>query len=113
MAGDSAIAHLAEDGREHSLEEHLRSVGQLASEFASPWGATAYAKLAGELHDLGKYAADFQAYIRSGQRSEVDRRSAHIEDPDDLGPKRRVDHSTAGALQASGAAGPVGALLAF
>jgi CRISPR-associated endonuclease/helicase Cas3 len=113
MAGDSAIAHLAEDGRAHSLEEHLRRVGKLASEFAAPWGATEHAKLAGELHDLGKYAADFQAYIRSAQRSDVDRLAAHIEDPDDVGLKRRVDHSTAGALQANVAAGPVGALLAF
>jgi CRISPR-associated endonuclease/helicase Cas3 len=113
MAGDPAIAHLAEDGREHSLVEHLRSVGGRASEFASRWGATEHARLAGELHDLGKYAADFQAYIRSAQRTEVERRAAHIEDVDDASPQRRVDHSTAGALQAIDAAGPAGQLLAF
>jgi CRISPR-associated endonuclease/helicase Cas3 len=113
MAGDPAIAHLAEDGREHSLVEHLRSVGGRASEFASRWGATEHARLAGELHDLGKYAADFQAYIRSAQRTDVDRRAAHIEDLEDLSPQRRVDHSTAGALQAIDAAGPAGQLLAF
>ncbi len=114
MGDYSAIAHLAEDGREHALEDHLRRVGKLASEFASVWGATEHARLAGELHDLGKYAADFQEYIRSAQRSEKDRQAAHLEaEPDDVSPQRRVDHSTAGALHAIAATGPAGGLLAF
>jgi CRISPR-associated endonuclease/helicase Cas3 len=109
-----AIAHLAEDGREHLLEDHLRRVGQLASEFASPWGATDHARVAGELHDLGKYAADFQAYIRNAQRSDVDRRAAHIEiEPDESNPHRRVDHSTAGAIHARAEMGAAGSLIAF
>jgi CRISPR-associated endonuclease/helicase Cas3 len=113
MGDATAIAHLAEDGREHSLEEHLRSVGRLAGQFAASWGATVHAKIAGELHDLGKYASDFQDYIRSAQRSDAERRAAHIETEGDEPGPRRVDHSTAGALHVAAAAGRVGPLLAF
>jgi CRISPR-associated endonuclease/helicase Cas3 len=74
-----AIAHRAEDGREHLLQEHLEAVGALAREFASKWGAESYGEIAGLLHDLRKYAADFQAYIRAASRSPDERRDAHIE----------------------------------
>jgi len=60
----TAIAHLAEDGREHSLQAHLESVSHLAGEFGAKWGAGSFGEVAGLLHDLGKYASDFQAYIR-------------------------------------------------
>jgi len=50
------------------LADHLRNVANLAASFAAPFGASAEARLAGLLHDLGKYRSEFQAYLR-GQRS--------------------------------------------
>ena len=111
----SAIAHLTEDGREHLLRDHLERVGALARGFASKWGAGPFGEVAGTLHDLGKYAADFQDYIRSASRSAEDRRDAHIEDEPGVDEPRRgrVDHSSAGALKARELYGPLGELLAF
>lgn len=109
-----AIAHLADDGREHFLLDHLEGVGRLAREFASKWGAASYGEVAGLLHDLGKYASDFQDYIRAASSAD-DRRDAHIEAEGETGiPKRgRVDHSSAGALKARELYGPLGEILAF
>lgn len=63
-------AHTAEDaegnrlpessGKWQPLAEHLRNVAELAAKFAAPFGASDEARLAGLLHDLGKYAARFQ-----------------------------------------------------
>jgi CRISPR-associated endonuclease/helicase Cas3 len=69
-------AHTAEDeegnalpessGKWQLLAEHLRNVADLAEKFAAPFGtdAAAEARLAGLLHDLGKYSARFQARLR-------------------------------------------------
>lgn len=110
----SAIAHLAEDGREHLLIDHLQSVARLAQRFASKWNAGSYGEVAGLLHDLGKFAPDFQQYIRSAANPD-DRRDAHIEAEGQLGSAKRgrVDHSSAGALKARESYGPLGELLAF
>lgn len=109
------IAHLADDGREHALSEHLERVGGLARQFASKWQAGAFGQAAGVLHDLGKYACDFQSYIRAANRSAVERRDAGIEqDETSRNPRRgQVDHSSAGALKARELYGPLGELLAF
>jgi CRISPR-associated endonuclease/helicase Cas3 len=48
----------------HPLEVHLREVGRIAAEFAGPFGASDWAKLAGLWHDLGKYRPGFQKYLR-------------------------------------------------
>jgi len=69
-----ALAHLTEDGRGHSLREHLEGVGGLARQFAAAFDSADWGFLAGLWHDLGKYAADFQSYIRSANGFE-----AHIE----------------------------------
>lgn len=45
------------------LDVHLRNVADLAAKFAAPFGASHEAYLAGLLHDLGKYAARFQARL--------------------------------------------------
>src|SRR5690606_10831160 len=50
------------------LADHLRNVAELAARFAAPFGASDEARLAGLLHDLGKYRLEFQAYLR-GERS--------------------------------------------
>lgn len=63
----------------HKLDEHLLSVARIAAEFGAPFGASNAARLAGTLHDLGKYTAKFQSRLR--------------------GSGERVDHSTAGAFE--------------
>lgn len=71
-------AHTAEDadgarlpessGKWQPLAAHLRQVAELAAKFAAPMGpeAEAEARLAGLLHDLGKYQPDFQRYLETG-----------------------------------------------
>jgi CRISPR-associated endonuclease/helicase Cas3 len=46
------------------LRDHLRNVAELAAKFAAPFGASNEARVAGLLHDLGKYAGRFQARLR-------------------------------------------------
>ena len=52
-------------GVRHSLAEHLRSVSELASDFANPVGASELAAAAGAWHDLGKASDAFQTYLRA------------------------------------------------
>jgi len=75
----------------HLLKEHLTSVAQKAGEFADEFGNKDWGQLAGYLHDLGKYQADWQKYIRkeSGYFDE----EAHLE-----GYKGRPNHSQTGAI---------------
>lgn len=61
------------------LKDHLVSVSELASGFAGKFGAGGLGRLAGLLHDIGKYSAEFQGKLN--------------------GKKIRVDHSTAGAKE--------------
>lgn len=104
------IAHVrrAVDGHEwhvHSLEEHLKAVGLMSMGFASVFGNGDWGYAAGVLHDLGKYKADFQNYIRN--RSGFERDEATDEGPG------KVDHTAAGALYACQRFGPFGKILAY
>ena len=45
------------------LETHLNEVSELAGEFAKPFGAEDWARLAGLWHDLGKYSEEFQGML--------------------------------------------------
>ncbi len=55
------LAHSANDyGRVDLLSEHLSDVAQLAAEFAAAFDASGEAKIAGLLHDIGKYGTLFQ-----------------------------------------------------
>ena len=63
----------------HKLDDHLNSVSNLAAQFGSSFGAAKAARLAGILHDLGKYTPEFQARLH--------------------GSTQRVDHSIAGAAE--------------
>jgi CRISPR-associated endonuclease/helicase Cas3 len=75
-----SIAHVAEDGRIHLLEEHLRETARRAGEFAAVFGCGEWGRVAGLWHDLGKYSNEFQRYIR--------------------GAGSKTDHSSAGAIYA-------------
>ncbi len=94
MAAKS-LAHIGASGETHALEEHLRSVAALAREFAGRFGGGEQAEVAGRWHDVGKYANDFQEYLRG-----VAGPQAHVETGDHAGSGKRVDHSSAGALHA-------------
>jgi len=58
-----------------SLAGHLREVSSLTAERGAKFGAERLGALIGLLHDLGKYSADFQAYIE-GKSSSPDHATA-------------------------------------
>lgn len=59
------FAHSAnEHGKWHPLAEHLESVSKLASQFLCGMKGEEEARLAGTLHDIGKYGDLFQARLR-------------------------------------------------
>ncbi|MFA5663655.1 CRISPR-associated helicase Cas3' [Castellaniella sp.] len=90
------FAHSAVDKSQEQwqlLATHLSNVGDIASTFASVFGAADAGKVIGLLHDLGKYTQEFQARLH-GQR-------------------QRVDHSTQGAQIALHRFGPIGQILAY
>jgi CRISPR-associated endonuclease/helicase Cas3 len=99
MSG-KALAHLREDGQEHELDAHLRGVASRAAAFAAPFGGALQAEIAGLWHDLGKYAGDFQGYLR-GAASAQARAQAHVETDTEVSSGKKVDHSSAGALHAA------------
>lgn len=78
------LAHIREDGEEQSVIDHLQGVCELAAGFAAAFGGEQDAAQAAMLHDIGKYSDAFQRRIRD---------PAH---------NPRVDHSTAGAVEAGG-----------
>lgn len=82
------IAHITDDGRVHTLKEHLEGTAKLTSAFAAEFGCGEWGYLAGLWHDLGKYSPDFQKKIHAVAAG---------------GPeaKAHVDHSTAGAIYAT------------
>lgn len=63
------------------LQDHLTNVGQLSRTFADDFSAGDLAYTSGILHDLGKYSCEFQKRLE--------------------GEKISVDHSTAGAIEAT------------
>ena len=74
------FAHISEDReRMQTVKEHLQGTAELAEVFAQPFGGGEQAKLAGKLHDIGKYSREFQHRLEGGPK---------------------VDHSTAGGKEA-------------
>ncbi|MDR3352662.1 MAG: CRISPR-associated helicase Cas3' [Zoogloeaceae bacterium] len=89
------LAHLRQENGKllpHDLADHQQAVARQAAKFAAVFGAGIWAEWAGIWHDLGKFRAGFQRYIR--QCGDPD---AHIE-----GRVAGADktHSAAGALWA-------------
>ncbi|CTP83032.1 CRISPR-associated helicase/endonuclease Cas3 [Xanthomonas translucens pv. arrhenatheri] len=76
-----------------SLAEHLNGVGERAAGHAKAFGGQAMARIAGQLHDLGKYTQKFQARLE--------------------GDPTKVDHATWGARKACELYGDGGTLLAY
>lgn len=93
------------------LPEHLRGVAAIASAAAAPFGAALLGQLGGLWHDLGKYAPDWQRFIREACGADAPTaEDAHLEDDH---PRRKgPDHSAAGALHALATLGPIGPVLA-
>lgn len=104
-----AIAHVFQDEngqwRQHRLEEHLAFTARRAGFFAKEFDGSGWAYAAGQWHDLGKYCAAFQEYIRNASGFNPE---AHIETA-----PGRVDHSTAGAIYAVCQWGVHGRVLAY
>lgn len=61
------------------LQDHLIGTSELAAKLGRAAGISELARIAGSLHDIGKYSAEFQARLR--------------------GSSVRVDHATAGARE--------------
>lgn len=65
--GDRMYAHSLPGSADRAdwedLAEHLAKVAELAADFASPFGASDWGRLAGLWHDLGKVQPEFQRYI--------------------------------------------------
>jgi CRISPR-associated endonuclease/helicase Cas3 len=90
------IAHHREsDGVTQSLAAHLCNVARLGNSFAAKIGLDKQGELIGLLHDLGKFSAAFQAYIKSAiglLNQDEDEEYVNA-----AGLKGKIDHSTAGA----------------
>ncbi len=90
------IAHHREsDGATQSLATHLYNVAMLANTFAGKIGLDKQGELIGLLHDLGKFSAAFQAYIKSAVG--LLNQDEDEEFVNTAGLKGKIDHSTAGA----------------
>lgn len=89
----------------HLLEDHLLDVARLAAASSAAFANADWGYLAGLWHDLGKYKADFQNYIRNVSGFEAD-------EADEGGPGK-VDHTAAGAIHAIKKLGPHGRFLAY
>jgi CRISPR-associated endonuclease/helicase Cas3 len=94
MPDDSpVIAHVRQiDGEIQALRNHLRETASLCGLFASTIGLPLCGKLLGLLHDLGKYSAAFQLYIRdvTGSNGKEAKLAAEKQ-------KGTIDHATSGA----------------
>lgn len=72
------LAHISDDGREQTVEEHLSGTAKLCEEYSDRFDCGAQGRLAGEMHDIGKCSKEFQKRLSGGPK---------------------VDHSSAGAYE--------------
>lgn len=97
------------------LQHHLAEVSARAGKFARVFGAGEMGRSAGWWHDLGKASSAFQEGVLGAGADEADTDASTSEAQISRGaPRRRVDHSTAGARRAVEILGqPMGYLLAY
>ena len=88
--------------RWQTLEAHLAAVAERAAAFAQPFGSGEWARLLGEIHDLGKARSSFQSYLRHANG---------LNDPDYDASDH--SHSGAGACWANAKFGKLGRILAY
>ena len=88
--------------RWQTLVAHLAAVAERAAAFAQPFGSGEWARLLGEIHDLGKARSSFQSYLR---------RANGLDDPDYDASDH--SHSGAGACWANVKFGKLGRILAY
>ncbi|QTR47303.1 CRISPR-associated helicase Cas3' [Thiothrix litoralis] len=112
MGKSRPIAHVRFDEQgqaiEHWLDDHLRDVAALATQYANTFNSTDWAHVAGIWHDLGKYNPEFQRYI--SDKTGYVAANAHIETDHAPG---KVNHSAAGALYAIQKHPALGRILAY
>lgn len=90
-----AAHYRASDNTWQSLEEHLSGVAERAGIFAAKLNLGIHGELLGLLHDLGKYSAAFQSYLRSATGQLQPDEDEEWVDAARL--RGKIDHSTAGA----------------
>jgi len=54
------------------MSAHEENVANRAATFSAAFGGTEWARLLGRWHDLGKYSAEFQRYLRSANDADSD-----------------------------------------
>ena len=64
LLAEQVVAHVRGDDVQ-PLEDHLEGVARLSAKFAAKFQLSTYGELIGLVHDIGKYSAAFQAYIKS------------------------------------------------
>ena len=69
------LAHIAEDGRKQTVDEHERGTAELCARFAAQFGAEEHAKLEAMRHDDGKNTHGFQKGCAAGRRLTIQRRA--------------------------------------
>lgn len=98
------IAHIDKDGKTQSLEDHLRITADWCARFALGEGLPNAARLIALLHDMGKAARQFSAYLLFCNAN-----------PDDNSLRGKITHSTQGAkfvYETYGAGDPLARLTA-
>lgn len=78
MNDQEFLAHIAEDGRRQSVEEHLTGTARRSAAFAAEFGAADFGGFVGQAHDIGKTSQAFQKRLHNGPK---------------------IDHATAGAIE--------------
>ena len=68
------LAHISDDGRKQTVQEHLEGTARLCSEFAAEFDAAEQGYLAGISHDIGKYTEAFQR-LKESRKSDIRKNS--------------------------------------